>query len=47
VVAISIEGEAERLIPKQGARPGDEVWLTGPIGSGVLFAAEAAGEPVG
>ena len=47
VVAISIEGETERLIPKQGARPGDEVWLTGPIGSGVLFAAEAAGEPVG
>ena len=47
MVAISIEGEAERLIPKQGARPGDEVWLTGPIGSGVLFAAEAAGEPVG
>ena len=47
LVAISIEGEADRLIPKQGARPGDEVWLTGPIGSGVLFAAEAAGEPVG
>lgn len=47
VVAISIEGEADRLIPKQGARRGDEVWLTGPIGSGILFAAEAAGEPVG
>jgi selenide,water dikinase len=47
VVAISIEGEAERLISKQGARLGDEVWLTGPIGSGVLFAAQAAGQPVG
>ena len=47
MVAISIEGEAKQLIAKQGARPGDEVWLTGPIGSGVLFAAEAAGEPVG
>ena len=47
VVAISVEGEVKRLIPKQGVSPGDEVWLTGAIGSGVLFAAQAAGDSVG
>lgn len=47
MIAISIEGEGLLSFSKQSVKQDDELWLTGPIGSGILFAALAAGESVG
>jgi selenide,water dikinase len=47
MVAVMVEGTANQVVPKTGAELGDEIWLTGPLGSGVLFAALASGLPVG
>jgi selenide,water dikinase len=47
MVAISIEGEGLMSFSKQSVKQNDELWLTGPIGSGILFAALSAGESVG
>ena len=44
-LVLTVNGSAppERLWPKGGLRPGDQLLLTRPIGSGVLFAAAMAG----
>lgn len=41
-IGFTITGTAERVIGKGGARPGDALVLTRPIGSGVILAAEMA-----
>jgi selenide,water dikinase len=41
-IGFTITGTAERVIGKGGARPGDGLVLTRPIGSGVILAAEMA-----
>ena len=41
-VGLSLTGRAERIIPKGGARPGDALILTKPIGTGTILAAEMA-----
>lgn len=38
MVALAVEGEAARSVSKHGVRAGDELWLSGPIGSGILWA---------
>ena len=47
MIAVAIEGECQTPMKKVGAKIGDEIWLTGPIGSGVLFAALASAHEVG
>ncbi|MEK9670239.1 MAG: selenide, water dikinase SelD [Gammaproteobacteria bacterium] len=47
MMAVTIEGECKSPLKKAGTEPGDEIWLTGPIGSGVLFAALSSGLTVG
>lgn len=47
MIAVTVEGECDTSITKQGAELGDEIWLTGPLGSGVLFAALSSGMTVG
>ncbi len=47
MIAVAIEGECQTPMKKTGAKVGDEIWLTGPIGSGILFAALASGREVG
>ena len=47
MVAVAVEGECESPVKKSGAAAGDEIWLTGPVGSGVLFAALSSGLTVG
>ena len=47
MIAISIEGEGLLSFSKQNVKQDDELWLTGRLGSGILFAALSAGESVG
>ena len=47
MIGVSIEGEGLLSFSKQSVKQDDELWLTGPIGSGILFAALSAGESVG
>ena len=47
MVAVMVEGATNKSVPKAGVALGDEIWLTGPLGSGVLFAALASGCAVG
>lgn len=42
VIGFTVTGTADRVIGKGGARPGDALVLTRPIGSGVILAAEMA-----
>ena len=46
-VAMTVEGYADRSISKKGVQCGDLIWMSGPIGSGVLLAALKSGLPVG
>ena len=46
-VAMTVEGQADRSISKKGVRCGDLIWMSGPIGSGVLLAALKSKLPVG
>ncbi|XBQ14966.1 MAG: selenide, water dikinase SelD [Oceanicaulis sp.] len=41
-VGFTVTGVAERAIPRRGARPGDGLLLTKPVGTGVLLAGEMA-----
>ena len=41
-IGFTVTGTADRAIPKQGARPGDALILTKPLGSGTILAAEMA-----
>ncbi|MCE6950655.1 selenide, water dikinase SelD [Cereibacter sphaeroides] len=45
-IGFTVTGLAERVIGKGGARPGDVLILTRPLGSGTILAAEMAGRPV-
>lgn len=45
-LGFSLTGRAERVIPKGGARPGDALILTRPLGTGTVLAAEMAGAPL-
>ena len=47
MIAVQIEGECTRPVHKDGAMAGDELWITGPVGSGILFSALASGFTVG
>ena len=47
MIEVAIEGECQPPMKKMGAKVGDEIWLTGPIGSGILFAALASAHEVG
>ena len=47
MIAVEVEGECSRPVHKEGAMAGDELWITGPLGSGILFAALASGLTVG
>ena len=47
MIAVEVEGECARSVHKDGAMAGDELWITGPVGSGILFAALASGFTVG
>ena len=47
MIAVQIEGECTRPVHKVGAMAGDELWITGPVGSGILFSALASGFTVG
>lgn len=47
MIAVQIEGECARPVYKNGAMAGDELWITGPVGSGILFAALASGLTIG
>ena len=41
-IGFTVTGTARRAIPRQGARPGDALILTKPLGSGTILAAEMA-----
>jgi selenide,water dikinase len=41
-IGFTVTGTAARVIPKGGARPGDALILTKPLGSGTILAAEMA-----
>jgi selenide, water dikinase len=41
-IGFTVTGTADRAIPKQGAKPGDALILTKPLGSGTILAAEMA-----
>ena len=45
-IGFTVTGTADRIIAKGGARPGDALILTKPIGSGTILAAEMAGAQV-
>jgi selenide, water dikinase len=45
-IGFTVTGTAERIIAKGGARPGDALILTKPLGSGTILAAEMAGAQV-
>jgi len=47
MIAVQVEGECARPVHKSGAMAGDELWITGPVGSGILFAALASGLTIG
>lgn len=38
MIGVSVTGPVHRRIDKSNAQPGDVFWLTGPIGTGLLFA---------
>ncbi|PTE22555.1 selenide, water dikinase SelD [Cereibacter changlensis JA139] len=44
-LGFTVTGLAERIIAKGGARPGDALVLTKALGTGVVLAAEMAGQP--
>jgi len=45
-IGFTVTGTADRIIAKGGARPGDVLILTKPLGSGTILAAEMAGAQV-
>jgi selenide,water dikinase len=46
-IGFTVTGLADRVLTKAGARPGDVLVLTKPLGSGVILAAEMAGKAPG
>ena len=47
MIAVEVEGECARPVRKNSVMAGDELWITGPVGSGILFSALASGFTVG
>jgi len=47
MIAVEVEGECARPVRKNSVMAGDELWITGPVGSGILFSALASGLTIG